>query len=247
MKKLVLKLALCALIISCNSKNNSKANTDGLVKEAEKSMKELTVSAEKYANKLDELLTLEMAAEAAGLPAAKAKKKPDTEIEKKYNKFSISYSWDNNAKVRTIEVMKQKITTPINDEVELSWVKNISLDAFKKENKAPDAAQKAEATKAMDEKVTELTKENNIDEKSKKTATEMAVKAMENYSAEEVAGVGDYALFANNKIAGVPIRELKVFYSGIAFTLRVDVSNDSKVNDEKAIALAKKIISEKLK
>jgi hypothetical protein len=69
---------------------------------------------------------------------------------------------------------------------------------------------------------------------------------MKNFSVEEVTGVGEYAVFTNTKFAGMPVRELVVYYNGLSFKLMVDLSDDAKINDEKAIALAKQIIKEKL-
>lgn len=68
----------------------------------------------------------------------------------------------------------------------------------------------------------------------------MANNAMKNFSVEEVAGVGDCAVFTNTKFAGVPMRDLKVFYKGLSFQIYVDLSDDMSQNDTKAIALAKK-------
>jgi hypothetical protein len=63
----------------------------------------------------------------------------------------------------------------------------------------------------------------------------------------EVPNLGDYAVFVDSGIMGVTTRDLKVFYKGLSFTLRVDLSDDMQDNDQKAVTAAKMIIEEKLK
>ena len=202
--------------------------------------------AKDFEGKLDELLTLEMAAETSGYPAAEAKIEPDDEISKKYNKFSISYSWDKTNRTTQIEVMGRKIDAPKTDKVELSWVKNTTLEAFKNENKNPTAADIENANEAIDKKIGELNAEGKATKQQTDAGSNMAKNAMKKFISESVEGVGECAFFTNTKFAGVPIRDLKVFHNDLSFQIMVDLSDDKSVNDAKAIALAKKIITEKL-
>ena len=68
----------------------------------------------------------------------------------------------------------------------------------------------------------------------------MASSLAEGLSFDEVPDVGDYAVW-NNKA-----KELKVFYKGLEFQVRVDVSNDEAVNRQKSVEAAQAIIKEKL-
>jgi methylthioribose-1-phosphate isomerase len=94
-----------------------------------------------------------MAAAASGYPATEAKKRPDSEAEKKINKISISYTWQKTNRTKMVEVMGRKIDAPRPDVVELSWVKNTTLEGFKKENHNPTADELAQTSaESIDEK-----------------------------------------------------------------------------------------------
>ena len=245
--KIVFITILSTFLLAFSCEGDKKENKSTMEDELNQVIDEKVILADDYEGKLDELLTLELAAETSGYPAAEAKKQPDSEIEKKYNKISISYSWDKSNRMQTIEVMGRKIEAPKPDRVELSWVKNTTLEAFKKENHNPTEAEIKQADEAIAKKVDELNSNGKASKQQTDDASSIAKNAMKNFSVEEVDGVGDYAVFANTKFAGVPIRELKVFYKGLSFQINVDLSDDASVNDSKAILLAKKIINQKLK
>ena len=244
--KTILTAVLSLFFLAFTCEGDKKENNSATGEELNQVIDEKVILADEFKGKLDELLTLELAAETSGYPAAEAKKSPDTDLEKKYNKISISYAWDKSNRIQTVEVMGRKIEAPKSDKVELSWVKNTTLEAFKKENHNPTEAEIKQADEAIAKKMDELNSDGKATKKQTDDASSIAKNAMKNFSVEEVKGVGDYAVFANTKFAGVPIRELKVFYKGLSFQLTVDLSDDASVNDSKAIALAKKIINQKL-
>jgi hypothetical protein len=126
MKTLMIWL-VSLFLLSFTCEGDKKENNSSMEKELNQVIEENVLIAEDFKGKLDELLTLEMAAETSGYPASEAKKSPDSEIEKKYNKISISYSWDKTNRTQQIEVMGRKMDVPVNDEVTLSWVENITL------------------------------------------------------------------------------------------------------------------------
>lgn len=209
-------------------------------------IEENTLLADDFEGKLDELLTLEMAAEISGYPANEAKKSPDTDIEKKYNKISITYSWDKTKRKRNLVVMGRTIEAPVSDMISLSWVENMTLEQFKQKNRNPTQEEIDNANKAIEEKMAETKQKVKATEEQMEVASSMAKNAMQNYSVEKVSGVGEFAVFVNQKFAGVPTRELKVYYKGISFTVSVDLSDNKAENDKKAIVTAKMIINQKL-
>lgn len=231
--------------IGCGS--DKKGQPETLTEEFEKTIEENVILAKDYKGRLDEILTLEMASEISGFPASEAKKSPDSDLEKKINKISIQYSWDKTKRNRKMEILGRKMDVPVSDVISLSWLQNMTLKDFKRENHKPTDEELIAADKAVSEKTKEMQKEGKVTNDQADLATSMAKDAMKNIAFEEVKNVGDYAVFVDQKFAGVPTRELKVFYNGISFTLLVDLSDDSKANDDKAIALANKIINEKLK
>ena len=245
MKTTILSI-LSIFLLAFTCEGDKKENNSSMEKELNQVIEENVKIAEDFKGKLDELLTLEMAAETSGYPASEAKKSPDSEIEKKYNKISISYSWDKTNRTQQIEMMGRKMDVPVNDEVTLSWVENITLEGFKKKYHNLTEAEIEASNQGIEEKTAEMNAEGRATTEQTDKAKSIAKNAMKNFSVEEVSNVGDYAVFVNQKFAGVPTRELKVFYKGLSFTLLVNLSNDSSFNDKKAIALAQKIINEKL-
>jgi hypothetical protein len=245
MKTTILSI-LSIFLLAFTCEGDKKENNSSMETELNQVIEENVKLAEDFKGKLDELLTLEMAAETSGYQASEAKKSPASEIEKKYNKISISYSWDKTNRTQQIEMMGRKMDVPVNDEVTLSWVENSTLEGFKKKYHNLTEAEIEASNQGIDEKTAELNSEGKVTTEQSDMAKSIAKNAMKNFSVEEVSNVGDYAVFVNQKFAGVPTRELKVFYKGLSFTLLVNLSNDSSFNDKKAIALAQKIINEKL-
>jgi hypothetical protein len=84
-----------------------------------------SITAAKAADSLDKILSVEMAAEVAGFPAADAQKeyKPDA----KYKETEVlSYSWNNGRKR-----MAGAIEIPAMDTVKFGWVRKSSLATLK--------------------------------------------------------------------------------------------------------------------
>lgn len=245
--KITLVICTSLFLLAFTCEDDKKENNSSMKSELNQVMEENVKLAEDFKGKLDELLTLEMAAETSGYPSSEAKKSPDSEIEKKYNKISISYSWDKTNRTQQIEMMGRKMDVPVNDEVTLSWVENSTLDGFKKKYHNLTEAEIEASNQGINEKTAEMNSEGKATQEQTDMAKSIAKNAMKNFSVEEVSNVGDYAVFVNQKFAGVPTRELKVFYKGLSFSLLVNLSEDASYNDKKAIALAQKIINQKLK
>lgn len=191
-----------------------------------------------WTGKLDELLTQEMAAQALGYTAADAKKEyrqifenPDT--------HDLSYSWEMGREKEMEIPYAGKMMFPTDDRIELRWVKSTTLEDFKNSYRTPTAEELKNAEKAMQERTAQLQKEGKLTPEQAKMATNLGSSLGSDVSYDEVKNVGEYAVW-NNKD-----KNLSVFYKGIQFQLFVDVG-DEVTNTSKAIALAQKIIKEKL-
>ncbi|RAR50448.1 hypothetical protein [Flavobacterium lacus] len=241
----IVLVSIFLFAFSCEG--DKKENNSSMETELSQVIEENVLIAEDFKGKLDELLTLEMAAETSGYPVSEAKKSPNSEIEKKSNKISVSYFWDKTNRTQQIEMMGRKMDVPVNDEVTLSWVENITLDGFKKKYHNLTEAEIEASNQGIDEKTAEMNADGKATQEQTDMAKSLAKNAMKNFSVEEVPNVGEYAVFVNQKFAGVPTRELKVFYKGLSFSLLINLSEDVSFNDKKAIALAQKIINQKLK
>lgn len=225
---------------SCNGDKNE--NNDSLEAEASKSLEEAGLKAEDFKDKIDELLTLEMAAQVSGLPANEAKKKHNTAIME-----SVKYEWKSN-RTKKFEVTKGNfMDIPLPNVIELSWVKNTTLEQFKHDYHNPTTEELKNAEVAMDKKANELNVDGKASKEQTDAANSIAKGSISKFKVEEVPNLGDYSVFVNSGIMGVSTRDLKVFYKGLSFTLGVDLSDNVAENDKKAIQTAKMIINQKLK
>lgn len=241
MKTTIIALASIFLFaFSCEGDKKSE-QLNGLETEMVESLEATGLKAEDFKGKIDELLTLEMAAEVSGLPASEA--------EKDHSKFSslesVKYEWNSN-RTKKITINGQSINVPAKNTIELSWVKNTTLAQFKHDYHNPTAEELKNAEAAMNNKANELNAENKANKGQTDAAVNAAKGALSKFKVEEVPNLGDYSVFVNSGIMGVSIRDLKVFYKGLSFTLNVDLSDNASDNDKKAIETAKMIINQKL-
>ncbi len=242
-----MKTTLIALVsiflfaFSCNGDKTEKEQLNSLEKEALEVTKEAGLKAEDFKDKIDELLTLEMAAQASGLPETEATKKHNTTVME-----SVKYEWKSD-RTKKVAINGQTINVPATNYIELSWVKNTTLQQFKHDYHNPTAEELQKASSAMDKKANELNAEGKASKEQTDAANNIAKNSISKFKVEEVPNLGDYAVFVNSGIMGVSTRDLKVFYKGLSFTLEVDLSDNAANNDKKAIQTAKMIINQKLK
>ena len=242
-----MKTTLIALVsiflfaFSCNGDKTEKEQLNSLEKEALEVTKEAGLKAEDFKDKIDELLTLEMAAQASGLPETEATKKHNTTVME-----SVKYEWKSD-RTKKVAINGQTINVPATNYIELSWVKNTTLEQFKHDYHNPTAEELQKASSAMDKKANELNAEGKASKEQTDAANYIAKNSISKFKVEEVPNLGDYAVFVNSGIMGVSTRDLKVFYKELSFTLEVDLSDNAADNDKKAIETAKMIINQKLK
>jgi hypothetical protein len=236
-------VVLCIYLVTSSCQNEKKSKYQkGLETEAASVVDAASLKAVDFKDKLDELLTLEIAAQVSGLPAAKA--------EKDHSKFSslesISYEWESE-RTKAIEISKGiPLQIPIPNSIELSWVKNNSLADFKHSYHNPTPEELKRAEKAMDKKMNELEADGKATKDQTSTASGIAKNSISKFSVEEVPNLGTYSVFVNSGIMGAKLRDLNVFYRGISFQITADLSDDAAYNDKKAVETARLII-EKLK
>ncbi|MDD3005793.1 hypothetical protein [Flavobacterium sp.] len=242
MKTTLIALASIFLFaFSCEGDKKSE-QLNGLETEMVESLEEAGIKAEDFKDKIDELLTLEMAAEVSGLPSSEAKKK-HTKL-KSYEK--LAYQWKSD-RTKSIEISKgNPMEVPAPNTIELSWVKNTTLEQFKHDYHNPTAEEIKNADAAMTKKANELNAEGKASKEQTDKANSIAKESISKFKVEEVPNLGTYAVFVNSGIMGVSTRDLKVFYKGLSFTLFVDLSDNLADNDKKAIQAAKMIIDQKL-
>jgi hypothetical protein len=229
-------------LLSCsgNGTANEKKTTQNAVTAQAK--KAVTLKAEDYAGKLDELLTLEMAAQASGFEASKATKEHDNRAsaifggEKKPPR-ECNYLWEN-GRTRAVTVGGNTINAPYKDKVGINSVSNTTLERFQRNYGVLTDEQKKAAAQKLEE---EAAKHETAGTQAGQQMTEVGKSMVTNLQVEKVTGVGEDASWYSNS------NEIKVFYGGLTFAIVVDISDDKSVNKAKSIALAQQIINEKLK
>jgi hypothetical protein len=180
-----------------------------------------------------------MASQVSGLPAVEA--------EKETTSLAVSYEWKSD-RTRSIEIVKgNPMKVPVGNSVELSWVKNTTLAQFKHDYHNPTPEELKKADEAIGKKMEELEANGKATNEQTSAASGIAKSSMSKFSVEEVPNLGDYSVFVNTSMMGAKMRDLKVFYRGLSFTLSADLSDNATYNDTKAVETAKLIINQKLK
>jgi hypothetical protein len=234
-------LLLLPVASSCQSENES--NEGKLSSDLTEVLDKVGKTAEEFKGKLDELLTLDMASKTSGYESKLAEK----EYRKGGSFESLKYVWKKTNRTRRVEFIKGSyIDAPVEDRIELSWVKNTTLEEFKRNyhNLTKEEIAKAEA--AMDTKLKEMQADGKVSESQAKAASSIAKSSLGNQRVTDVPNLGDYSVFVESKFIGAEMKDLKVFYRGLSFNISVDLSNDQAYNDKKAIEVARLIIKEKL-
>ena len=231
----LLSLFLFAFTCTGDKKENLESHANETIDEV------VGNTADEFNGKLDQLLTLEMASEISGYAASEAQKDYN-QVLKNPATHSVCYRWKKGRNQQIKNPINGKMMdVPADDFIQLSWVKNTTLKEFKFNYHTPTAEELANADKAMHEKANEMQQQGKADASQAEMAKGMASEMAKGLSFDEIKGVGDYAVW-NNKY-----KELKVFYKGLEFQITAELSDDEKVNKQKSIETAKKIINQKLK
>lgn len=238
--KIVQLILLSIFLFAFSCKEENKEELENQLETAIESIGGET--AEEWNGKLDQLFTLEMAAQVTGYSSAEAKQNYN-KILKNPETHSIEYNWDK-GRIEVSEKVRNPITgkpmeIPTNDYVEVSWVRNTTLEKFKHNYHTPTAEELANASKAMDAKMQEMQNSGKATSEQAKSAKEIANSLGEGLSYTEIPNVGNYSVW-NNKD-----NNLKVFYKGLEFQVYANLGDETK-NKEACVKAAKLIISEKL-
>ncbi|MFD2034085.1 hypothetical protein ACFSKL_04740 [Belliella marina] len=229
---------MAVILVAVETCGGESTSSESLVDSGkiDKAMTELGLkTAEKFNGKLDELLTLEMAAKVTENDLNTAEKKYSKVFEDPKTHY-VSYGWTNGRK-HISDLGFTKIETDKPDLVQLSWVSATSAENFRNMYREITEEDLQNVRDAMDSKI----KEGQLDAQSAKMAKEMAEGFMSgNNSREWLDGVADMAVWMERD------KSLKVFHKGLTFSVLADVSDDNTENRNIAIALAKLIIKEKL-
>jgi hypothetical protein len=250
----VIQIILGALfVISCggNARDKPKGGTVSESKESENADPDVeggNTCLLGYADKLDQLLTLEAAASFTELPASAAKVSY-SKVMKNRAYHSIKYSWVGDRK-RNMKDMGMDMVLPVKNQIELHGIKGNTIAAFKTSHRVPTAEELRKRDKAVSDALDGKSGSNEVNDKVEKLdkmnvdkSTQKGVaQNMGNVFAkvamayEDVKGLGDAASWNSFE------RRLYVIDNGVEIAVSVDLSNDESVNKEKAIAILKNIL-----
>lgn len=200
-----------------------------------------------YVEKLDQLLTADLAGEASGYKSEEAKV-DYSKVLKNPSTHQVRYAWKGDRK-KTMNIAGMDRQIPVDDEVILFGIKAVSREDFKRNRRnATDeevAAMNAQIEKALSgksdneavNKQLEKLEKMGVDKKSVASTGSaiggLAARVAQSYS--EVAGLGDAAAWNSYE------QKLYVLQDGVEFSVSVNIG-DENTNQEKSIGLARKIL-----
>jgi hypothetical protein len=240
MRKILIPLITVSLLSCGKSSGNTNENDKNEANTS--SIADASACILSYQSKMDQLLPLETIQKYYTGDMSKAKKKYDFRPEaKKHDKDTYEYTWES-GRSRKMKLMGQEMDVPMPNRIGLQWVgsdlfminkKATPLESFKAFYRNASAAEK----EAAFNKAGETLKEKGYDEKTTKTATEMAKElSADEIIFKDISGVGEAASWR------IKDKYLTVLVGKITFQIVADVST----NDEENIALAKKLALEVL-
>lgn len=228
--------SLCVISVGLVLLSCGASEKNDLAGELDDALASLDLDASKYEGKLDQLLTLDMAASVSGLPKDEAKERYSTTMKNPIY-HDVRYEWKSD-RTRRVKMMGSDMEIPIQNSISLSWVKSTTLEQFNRDYHNPTKEELANAKAAMNAKERELVQEGKATQEQMNSAGGMVDDLMEGYKVIDVPNLGEKAVWVQRNVEN----NLKVYYKGIEFQLTVDLSNDESSNKAKAIELAKQVI-----
>jgi hypothetical protein len=204
------------------------------------SLQHKQLNAAEYDGKLDQLLSLEIAAEITGFDPKKAQKIHENNTHKAFGGEAkppreCRYYWSN-GRTKALKIGDNVLEGPYEDFVEITRISNTTIERFKRNYPSLTPAQRQAAQEELGKASQNNSERNEASDALDKTASDMISK----HEAEQIQHVGDAAVWFPQS------NELRVFFNGLTFSVRVDISDDNLTNKAKAIELTNIIIEEKL-
>lgn len=177
-----------------------------------------------FRKRLDELLTRELAAEIAGLPADAAEKDYIDGLPQ------IDYAWPSE---RTEEYAGMQLAKK--NRVSIAHVQtDVTPQLFRSQFVAPSEAELARANEALARQASE----RGLDAAQAGAAGGLVSELAKVRPSQELPGIGDAAVWETGEHEQV----LYVLLNGSSIRMTVDISDDPDTNREAAVALARRLI-----
>ncbi len=177
-----------------------------------------------WAKRLDELLTRELAAEVAGLPADAAEKDYIDGLPQ------VAYAWPSERKQEYAGMQLSR-----KNRVSIAHVQTgVTPEFFRSRFAAPSQAERAR----VDEEVDRQAAERGLDAAQTGAVRDLASELAKVSPSQELPGIGDVAVWETGEHEQV----LYVLLNGSSIRMTVDISDDPDTNREAAVALARRLI-----
>lgn len=232
---LFLPLGLLLMSNSCGSdskKDELKSELSEAIENADKASG--TKSLDKFTGKLNELLTVEMAAKVTGYNAEEAIEDYSQNINPKYH--SIAYNWDL-GRTRMMKVGAMDLEVPVMELVQLDGLALTSKQDFEYMNRELTEEDLKNLDQAMSAKLDEKVANGSVSKDQGEMAGDMAKGFLGDLTREPVSGVGELAVWMPGHYA------LSVYEDGVTFIVRVNLKDDVETCKSKAAVLAKQILA----
>lgn len=232
MRSAMLSLLLLSGLTACGEKSTSQATWDEAVAQVESTG--LFEAAKAYEGKLNELLTLEMAAQTMGFPAEEADIDYNTAMANP-SFHSLNYTWDR-GRTRPMTVANMTVQVPDLDRLELSGIQEISRDDFQFQYRVLTPQEIEQSNQLMKDALQERVEKGEISQEQASLAGELGQGLAGNQVREVLTEVGESATWMPEDGA------LYVYQGGLMFRLSIDQDQKPEVLRQKLIGLAGKIL-----
>jgi len=231
----LLPISLLIMSYSCGSeekKNELQGELSTVIEEVSDSKG--TKSLDRYTGKLNELLTLEMAAALTGYDPADANEDYNQMMSPQYH--SIAYTWDR-GRTKVMKVGTMSVDIPELDVVQLDGLALTSKKDFEYNNRQLTAEDLKDIDNAMKAELDKQVEGGKLSEDQGEMADDMSKGFLGDLTREPVSGVGEMAVWMPGHYA------LSVYEDGVTFILRVNLKDDKETCKSKAAMLAKQILA----
>lgn len=236
MKRQLILLLLVGLVLACGGQKTDSEGAGSSLDEAVKTAesKGLFQAAKAYEGKLDQLLTLEMAAGTTGFPAEDASMDYNTTM-KNASFHALTYTWDR-GRTRPMKVATMTVEVPDLDRLELGGIQEISKDNFEFQYRVLTEEEKETAKHQMKSSLQDRVAKGEITQEQADLAGGMGEGLMGDQLREIVTGVGEAATWMPEE------EKLYVYEDGLMFYLVLHQQASPEVLQEKLKALAGDIL-----
>ncbi len=232
MKTQIFYVMILLGMVSCGEKSNSGSLGEAVELVESKGLFE---AAKAYEGKLNELLTLEMAANTMGFPADDAD--VDYNITLSNPSFhALNYTWDR-GRTRPMTVANMTIEVPDLDRLELSGIQEISKKDFEFQYRVLTPEEVQQSNQLMKDALQDRVAKGEITQDQADLAGGLGEGLAGNQTRETVSVVGQAATWMPEE------GSLYVYQDGLMFRLTINQGEDEAILKQKLIKLAEEIIN----